>query len=470
MAQTQIAPAQSAATPRAGGKGLVYALIFGLILLPASFYLGPLRLSPLRLALLLAFVPFMFQILAGRAGRLTLVDGLMLLYTLWITISLLAVHGTSEISFAGITTVELLGGYMAGRLLVRSADDHAQFFRVYLWVLILLVPLALYELFTSHAVIIEALGGMASFDKNSAYRFGLSRVQVAFPHAILWGLFCAMAIGNLFYIYSGRLASALVRGGFALAMAYTSLSSGPFLAGILQIGLVLWDKIMRGSWKLLAVLSAIGYVVIDALSNRTPMLIFVETFTFSSGTAWYRIHIWRYGTDEVWRHPVFGIGLGDWIRPAWLSGSVDNFWLLNAMRYGLPGITFLIGAIAVSVILILRAKNLNPRTKQMRTGYLVTMAGVFFTLATVHVWEQMVVLVMFYIGLGSWFYTSAAAQAPEGPSDPDPAAAPEGPARPQRYSRPPRAKPAPQEARPAKPGPRYTRPKGSRPTYSRERE
>jgi len=43
-------------------------------------------------------------------------------------------------------------------------------------------------------------------------------------------------------------------------------------------------------------------------------------------------------------HPVFGIGYGDWARPNWIPASVDNFWLLTAMRHGVPGLGFLAAA------------------------------------------------------------------------------------------------------------------------------
>ena len=48
-------------------------------------------------------------------------------------------------------------------------------------------------------------------------------------------------------------------------------------------------------------------------------------FTFSTTSAYNRIIIFEYGSAEVMRNPIFGIGLGDWIRPVWMSDSMDNF-------------------------------------------------------------------------------------------------------------------------------------------------
>jgi O-antigen ligase len=137
--------------------------------------------------------------------------------------------------------------------------------------------------------------------------------------------------------------------------------------------------------------------------------------TFSSHTGWYRLNIWEYGTQSVLNNPVFGIGLNDWERPAWMGGSsVDNFWLLIAMRHGLPSILLLGAAVALSVLYILRTPIADVLTARMRTGYLVTMVGLFLALATVHVWEQVAVLVFFYIGMGAWLFSDAARRARPG--------------------------------------------------------
>jgi hypothetical protein len=70
--------------------------------------------------------------------------------------------------------------------------------------------------------------------------------------------------------------------------------------------------------------------VVDLLSNRTPFHVFVTYLTFSVETGYARIMIWNWGIAEVMRHPVFGIGLAEWERPLWKSGSMDNFWLVRS--------------------------------------------------------------------------------------------------------------------------------------------
>jgi hypothetical protein len=340
-------------------------------------------------------------------------DVLMLLFGAWVMLSLVVVHGATRIPFAGITVIEMIGGYLVGRICIRNLAQHKAFFSVYFKVLLLLLPLVVFELATSRSLILEVLE--TSLITRDETRMGLYRAQAVFPHPILWGLFCAMAIGNLFYIYGGTLRAGGYQSLLALGMTYSSLSSGPFLAGLLQIGLIFWGSVTKGRWMLLFVISVIGYVVIDALSNRTPVQIIIEELTFSSHTGWYRLNIWEYGTQSVLNNPVFGIGLNDWERPSWMTGgSVDNFWLLIAMRHGLPGILLLGAAVALTVLYILRTPITDVLTKRMRTGYLVTMVGLFMTLTTVHVWEQVAVLVFFYIGMGAWLFSDAARRAGPG--------------------------------------------------------
>ena len=133
-----------------------------------------------------------------------------------------------------------------------------------------------------------------------------------------------------------------------IAATFFSLSSGPFTALATQSGLIGWDKLtskIKYRWSLLAGLFAFAYVTVDLLSNRSPVQVFISILTFNPRSAWNRMNIWHYGTAEVGRHPIFGIGLGEWERAEWMSRSMDNFWLVIAVRHGLPGFILYIGPI-----------------------------------------------------------------------------------------------------------------------------
>ena len=152
----------------------------------------------------------------------------------------------------------------------------------------------------------------------------------------------------------------------------------------------------------------IKYIFLSFASNRGPVVLLIETLTFNSGTGWTRIHIWRNGIDDVMRNPIFGIGLNDWTRPFWLTSSVDNFWLLTAMRYGIVGFSFLAAGVAWHAYKVLTAKGLTAYERQLRVGYMIGLISLSLSLATVHIWGPPFVLFLAYIGAGVWFYTRPA--------------------------------------------------------------
>jgi hypothetical protein len=255
------------------------------------------------------------------------------------------------------------------------------------------------------------------------------RTMASFEHPILFGLFCSIGFANVFYLYHEQVLKRIGLTAFVTFMTFMSLSSGPLLSVVLQSGMIAWNKITNGRWGLLIVLTIIAYIVVDLLSNRTPITILISYVTFDAHTAWIRVAQWDHGAANVLANPVFGLGVSaTWDRPSWLTGSVDNFWLVIAMRHGLPGIALLLGAIAVGIWRIVRARGLGAEAEICRTGYMITLVGVLITLATVHVWGAVSVFVMFYLGAGQWL--AEAGNSPES----SPASSPRTPvrARPQR--------------------------------------
>ena len=106
------------------------------------------------------------------------------------------------------------------------------------------------------------------------------------------------------------------------------------------------------------------------------------------------------------RNPLFGIGFRDYPKPHWLTASVDNFWLVVALRYGMVGLGLLVAAYVMHFRAIAKAEIGRAADKQVRLGYLVTLFALALTLVTVHIWGNLSVIVMFFIGAGGWLYTT----------------------------------------------------------------
>ena len=262
-------------------------LLIATLLLPISFEIAGQRLSPYRLFLLLTFVPFGVRLISGRAGGITSGDIFIGLYCLWTGLAFLMLHGAAQIPFTGITVVELFGGYLAGRVLIRNAEDHRLLFRYMLVALVLLAPFALIETFTGRRLInelFEPVFATLNQATGGEQRLGMNRVQAVFDHSIHFGLFCSIAIANLFYIHRERLAKSLLFSGFATVMTFLSLSSAALLAAGMQFAIILWGRMTANAWRTLAILYVVSYVAIDLASNRTPVTILISYLTFDPAT------------------------------------------------------------------------------------------------------------------------------------------------------------------------------------------
>ena len=77
-------------------------------------------MSPSRTILLLIF-PFLgWRWLRGDAGGPNVVDVLMLLSTAWLGLALTVNHGLGALPRSTILCVEIFGGYLVGRMLIRN--------------------------------------------------------------------------------------------------------------------------------------------------------------------------------------------------------------------------------------------------------------------------------------------------------------------------------------------------------------
>ncbi|MEI4488213.1 hypothetical protein V8J36_18625 [Frigidibacter sp. MR17.14] len=404
-------PGRGAALAAAIEKGSAPALLILFlftVLMPIRFSVGGTVLSPIRVYLLIAILPCAIQVFSGRLGRVMLVDWLFLAYGFWLFMSLVITTSGGRIPFAGITAVELVGGYFVGRFLVRTETDYRRMIRFVVIAIACLMPFAVYESFTGKLVIPDLLRPVfdTPYRGRSAYgRWGLERVYGVFEHPILWGLFCSMPLANAVMLSRGKISKMIPGAGLAIYGTFISLSSAPLLSIMLQVMMLAWGFVMRGRWKLLLILTGAAYVVIDMLSNRTPVTLLIGTLTFNPGTGYTRIAIFDYAWAGVKTSPWIGLGFQDWDRPGWLTTSVDNFWLMIAVRCGIVGAGLLMAAFLMHLVLLSRAKIADPGLKALRVGHGIVVVGVAFTLATVYMWGAISVFVMFYLGAGAWLYT-----------------------------------------------------------------
>jgi hypothetical protein len=420
ISKTRPAPGVRQRAPAGPGvKGLPGLAILFLVslLVPTSFWIGPLQMKPYRVVLLALFFPLLFRLFSGRAGKVMIIDWLMIGAPIWATLALIMNHPIGEmVEPIGIIFLESLGAYLLARVCIRSAEDFRLVVKALFLIILILLVFAAAEGVTRRPILLQLLGE-SSAAVDAGVRWGLRRAQAVFAHPIHYGAFVSAGLGLVWYALRPD-AGIVYRVSCAAAVGlstFLSLSSGALVAFVMQCVFIGWELAMRPNpmrWRVFAAGSLAGYILLDLLSNRTPFHVLVDYATFSSGSSYMRILIWHYGTDNVAANPIFGIGLNDWEQPGWMTASVDNFWLLLTMQYGLPFIMMFGGALVLILRRVSRQTLTDPVDRACRAGYLTTFGGIAIAGGTVHYWQTMFAFVLFLFGTGMWIVSGGAKPEP----------------------------------------------------------
>lgn len=389
-------------------------------LIPIEFTVGPLLLTPSRIYFMLVIPYLTVRLVSGAYGGLVAVDILVFLNLLWFSISIIYNHPDVAVTFIGQNVVLMLGGYATARAAIRGPEDFYNLCKFIGLTIVLMFPFAVAESITSTAYIprmIERLPGISAFDDtHSGARLGLERAQVVFVHPIAFGLYCSLGISLIFVGLRGRISSVkrYLWSFIAFLCVFLSVSSGPFLAFFFQAALISWSWLLRNIdrlWLKTAYLGAAAFLVLEVLSDRPALVAIASRLAFNPATANARVVLFDYGMAQIFRTPILGVGYHKWDLPGWLSGSVDNHWLLVALTYGVPTFVFFLSAYVVAIYKAgKRDFPVDSIHFDLRRAWSFMMIGVAFTLVTVAVWGNMLSIMYFMIGSGIWMQYCKAPQ------------------------------------------------------------
>lgn len=388
----------------------VLLLVVLFTLVPVSLHLMSLRLTPMVLMLIAMLGPMTAMWLRRSHGPVVVPDLLILGYSVWSVIALIANQGFAEgIQPAGISLISTFGAYLLGRMLVRDSVAWFRLSTLLYATLLVITPFLVFESLTGMKPLIKAMslfgGGVPPVEMNK--RMGLSRAQGSFEHPILMGIFMGSLLSITAYSMSalGKRSRHAVAIGLSTIGVFCSLSTGPLLSVNVQFFLMLYGRIFRfvkNRWKILLIAVVVAYFVLDTMTTRSPFHTFVRYATFSSQSSYNRILIWQYGSASVWNHPWFGIGLGEWERPRYMSGSMDNFWLVQAVRYGLPAFLCYAGAFLVVIVRLARADLPDEKLDLVRRGMIFCFIGTIIATVSVHLWNATYIWLNFLLGSSVW--------------------------------------------------------------------
>ncbi|WAT17037.1 O-antigen ligase family protein [Aurantiacibacter sp. MUD11] len=367
---------------------LPLVLITYLTLLPPQVALSPAGfVLPFYRIGLIAVIPLVLFGWVKSGRKFSAFDGVVVLAALYIFVALADTEGIDRaLQNGGSSALDVSISYFLARYCVQTSDDVRRF-------LILVAPgffvaaaTVTFEMLAGRYLVqplaVQIFGQAAEGDLAiSSPRFGLTRGTGMFPHPILAGLHLA----SLLSLYAlSRLRGWPMWIGIAAALsAMATLSSAALIMLSASTGALLYNWISRKypqlSWRLLITFIAISFLALEFASNRGSIQVIMTLTALDPWTAYYRTLIWDYGILNVRAHPWFGIGFADWDRAAWMPSSIDNYWLMIAIRYGLPeAILRLTIPVGVSIVLFLQSSALDPREQSLARGVAISL--LFFSI------------------------------------------------------------------------------------------
>ncbi|MEI9995389.1 MAG: hypothetical protein WDM91_12400 [Rhizomicrobium sp.] len=372
---------------------------------------------PLYRIALLVLLPLSVARLARLGARLSAPDLFIAGFAVLQAVSLLIHHGlfavvssvdslgvrsqTNVLLNCGTVMLETLGPYLLARAFIRTPADVSAAARLLILIVGVLAIVALVESVSGR----QLFGGPSYLGTLS--RFGFHRAAGPFPHPILWGVFAAsiFALALSRDVVSSRLPVRVGAALVVLAGVATSISSSAFAVVAVQVLLLVWFISTRPLRHRLAIFIAgcVGiYVFIDVFSNRTPVQVLFDYAALNPSTGFYRTIIWQVGWNDFLGSPITGIGYDNWARPVWLGPTVDAFWLVMLLRYGLLAVAPFILGVATSLLRAVRDLPSPAQAKHLHLAYfwLASVISLIIAGFTVHFWLQS--YVEFFFLLGMW--------------------------------------------------------------------
>jgi hypothetical protein len=375
----------------------------------ASLFIGSLRLMMHRVVLVIFTIPALLILLQSKGLRFKLFDALFLAYNAWILLVFMVHLGPMDgLQFGGSLILESLGAYVVARAYIRTLEQYEAAIGVLLLTIGMVGLLAAPEAILRSHFIHQWMGPLTGINIviYDEVRRGLLRAAATFEHPILYGAYTSSIVAMVWFS-AAREKQRWRNLGLMTGATIFAMSSAPLNAIVIQ-GLLGWmNKLTRGfpyRGAILGSAALIGYILISLLTGRSPFAFIAMNIALDPSTAYHRVLIWTYGVASVENHWLFGLGLGDWVRPAWMhSASVDAFWLLIPMRAGVPSIVLLCAASWMLFAAVnAKRKGRERAVRKAALGWSISFVAVAFTGFTVHYWDALHAYFFLLLGMGAW--------------------------------------------------------------------
>ena len=389
--------ATSVTLPRGAepNSAVIWVILIGLFSPPVSIFLGGINVTPGRLVVILLFFPAVGSLFRSGRNR-TVSDFFAVALAIWMLASS-ALNGGFR-PYVGAEALEFLGAYFVGRAFIFGPSNLRAFVRRLGPITVVLVALALLDTLSGQAFTLNAFG----IPNILTLRSGLVRASSVFEGSEHYGAFCVAAAA--IFLYSERGVSRAVYVTITFFGTLLSLSSGPLMGLCLITSMFSYDRMLqRYQWRWKALLTVIGVSLGSILVFLDhPLEKIIVHFTFDPQTGFFRLGTWSAALPLIEQSPFLGYGLvrlGDSTESLIYLTSVDCVWLVEALRYGLPGVALLIMTMVSAFLKKGRSSAFDPSTYNVRTGFTLAIVAMGFIGLTVHFWDATWLFWNFCIGI-----------------------------------------------------------------------
>lgn len=391
-------------------KPVIFLIVALLCPTEFSLYISGLRIPPHRLALILLMPLALWRLVMQKNLKIRAFDVAFILFNVWTVAVFTYHHGSPEgLVNGGSLALDGLGSYLVARTWIRDKEIFEATLRAIGYAIAVAALIALPETLFGQIYTHDALKALTGYAHPTGVesRLGLTRAYGTFDHPIHYGAFCA-SMFSLFWYAGTSAADRRKRAALLIGATILGLSSAPMLCLLLQAAMLIWERYTRGTTNRTAITLAVLvglYFGASLVMNRTPFNFIATGMTLDPSTGFYRIQIWDNGLDNVFGSPWLGIGMNDWERPQWMfSSTVDAFWLLVAMRQGIPALLLLMGGIALMIRAVVKRGLRHPdfAVRRFARGWIMSLIALSMIGITVHFWNVLFAFFFFFIGLGGW--------------------------------------------------------------------
>lgn len=324
---------------------VAWFLLSGVLLIPSSVAVRPLgegfKFTPGRLAITLLLVPALLKLLRERRHFVSS-DFFVFLAAAWM---IGAGFQNDGIASATAEVIELLGGYIVSRAYFFGRLELQNFMRVFKIIMVIVIFLASLEPIAGTNVITSITSAIFHTPVNSTqFRLGIARAQSTIEDSELFGTLCCVAGCFSVYLEPNRLRRFLWV-GFCFFGCLLSISAGPLLTFAIMLASYGYDCMaFQFPWRWRAYVATVaGLIAAVFVASNNPVGWLIEHLLFDPASSYFRVYVFDYYFAQIAVHPFTGWGFGPVGSDDFLSvTTVDNVWIVCAVRFGLPMIFFLL--------------------------------------------------------------------------------------------------------------------------------